>query len=134
MSGRCDRCHKYKEYQGCVKGQFHELTNQDDERDKTADGQKKLIGVTELIGRATSFVWSFHGTVVIAFLVADQLNFFNVFYKTGRQPERHRLPFVGIYMAPRPSNKFFLVGGRISLISSHRGMSPLVPFGKCDSC
>ena len=77
--------------------------------------QKKLISMTDLIGRATNFVWSFNGNEVIAILVADQLNFFNVFYKTGRQPERHLLPFVSVYLAPRPSDNFFLVSGRISL-------------------
>ena len=85
-----------------------------------------MIGVTDLNGRPTNIVWSFHGTVVIAILVADQLHFFNVFYKTGWKPGRHLLPFVGVYMAPRSSDEFFLVGGRISLISSLHGMGPLV--------
>ena len=31
-----------------------------------------------------------------------------------------------LYMAPRPSDKFFLVGGQISFISSPRGMGPYV--------
>ena len=89
-----------------------------------ADYQNKLIGMTNLIGWATNFVWSFHETVVIAILVADQMKFFKVFYKTGRQPERHLLPFVGVYMAPRPSDEFILVGDRICLISSLHGMGP----------
>ena len=95
------------------------------------DDQKRLICVTDLNGQSTNVAWSFHGSMFIVILVADQLNFFNVFYKTGRQPERYLLPFVGVYMAPRPSDKFFLVGGRISLISSLRGMGPL-PTQACD--
>ena len=36
-----------------------------------ADNKKK----SDLIGQATNFVWSFHGTMVIAILVADQMYF-----------------------------------------------------------
>ena len=61
-----------------TKDWFHEPTNHIDERDKTADDPKKLIGVTNLIGRANNLVWSFHGTMGIAILVADQSNFFNL--------------------------------------------------------
>ena len=50
-----------------------------------------------------SIALSFYG------LVADQLSFFIVFYKTHQLPERCPCPFVVAYMAPRPSDKFFLV-------------------------
>ena len=42
------------------KGRFHETTNHADEREKTANDQKKLIGVTDLNGQLTNVVWSFH--------------------------------------------------------------------------
>ena len=59
--------------------------------------------------------------------MADQLNFFIVFYKTYQPPEWRPCPFIDAYgpMAPRPSDDFFLVGGRFSLISLGRGMGPL---------
>ena len=34
--------------------------NHADEREKTADDQNKLMGVTDLNGRPTNVVWSFH--------------------------------------------------------------------------
>ena len=55
-----------------VKGPFHEPTNQE------ATTKKKLISMTDLIGRPTNVVWSFLWTVVIDTLVADQLNFYIV--------------------------------------------------------
>ena len=60
-------------------------------------------------------------------LVADQLNFFIVFYKTYRPPEWRPCPFVSAYMAPGPSNKFLLIGSRFSLIWSVHGMGPFSP-------
>ena len=42
------------------KGWFHETTNHTDESEKTANDKKKLIGVTDLIGRPTNAVWSVH--------------------------------------------------------------------------
>ena len=39
-----------------LKARFHEATNHDDERDKTADDQNKLNGVTDLIGRMTNIL------------------------------------------------------------------------------
>ena len=59
--------------------------------------------------------------MVIVVSEADQLNLFIVFH---RLPERRLCTFVGTCMAPRPSDKFFLVGGQISLIWSPRGMGP----------
>ena len=46
--------------QVCVKARFHEMTNHADEREKTADDQRKLIGLTDLIGRTTNVACSFH--------------------------------------------------------------------------
>ena len=43
------------------------------------DDQKILIAVTDLNGQLTNIVWSFHGTVVMANLVADQLYFTRLF-------------------------------------------------------
>ena len=68
---------------------------------------------------------SFHWTVVVDVLVANQLNLFIVFYKTYWQPERRPCPLVGAYMVPRANDKSFLIGGRISPISLARGMGPI---------
>ena len=40
----------------CLKARFHEATNHDDERDKTADDQNKLVVVTDIIGRTTNIL------------------------------------------------------------------------------
>ena len=47
--------------------------------------------------------------MVLDVIVADQLNFFIVFDNTYLQPEQRPCPFIGAYMAPRPSDDFFLI-------------------------
>ena len=54
---------------------------------------------------------------MVADMVADQLHFFIVFYKTCPLPERRLSLFVGAYIEPRPSDEFpltadFLLFGR----------------------
>ena len=39
------------------KGRFHEVTNHNDERDKTADDQKRFIDMTDLIGQVTNILY-----------------------------------------------------------------------------
>ena len=113
-----------------LKGLFHGPTNHDDETEKMADEWKltktidRCEGITKV---ADECLWSFQCTVVTDILVADQLPFFIVFYKTCRPPELHLSPFVVAYMAPRPSDEFPLIGGRFSLIWSACGMGPLSP-------
>ena len=63
--------------------------------------------------------------MVLDVLVANQLNFFIVYFKTYRQPERCPCPLVDNYMLPRPSDESFLIGGRISPISLASGMGEL---------
>ena len=59
--------------------------------------------------------------MVLDGLVADQLDFFIVFFKTYRQPERRPCPLVIAYMVPRPNDESFLIIGRISpILSAYR--------------
>ena len=77
--------------------------------------------MTDLIGQLTNVVCL---SIELDVLVADQLNFFIVFFEIYWLLEWHPCPFVGAYMVPRPRDKSFLIGGPISLILSAHGMCP----------
>ena len=94
-------------------------------RGKTRPTSKNKSGRWgQIYWSAEQYSSSLHCTVVANIFVADQLSFFIVFYQTYRPPERGPCPFIGVYMAPTPSDQLFLVGGRFSLILSGRGMGP----------
>ena len=93
-------------------------------RGKTRPTSPKYWSVREINWSADQYSSFSHCTVVANIFVADQLNFFMLFYKTYQLPERHPCPFIGAYMIPIPRDEFPLVGGRFSLISFGRGMGP----------
>ena len=76
------------------------------------------------IDRRDRFNWSAINVICLSielwsliFIVADQLQFYKLFYKTCRLPEQCLCPFVDTYKVPGPSNEFLLLGTRFSLIS-----------------
>ena len=65
-------------------------------------------------------------------LVADLLKLFILFYMTCQPSERCPCLFVGVYMAPKPSDEFLLIGGQFFLISLAYGIGPLVSLYSLD--
>ena len=59
---------------GLFKARFHEATNHNDERDKTADDHNKSIGITDLIGRTTNILYL---TIVLWSTTRDWKNNWN---------------------------------------------------------
>ena len=64
-----------------LKGRFHEPTNQADKKQNTAD-ESKIGWWVQINWSADQYSSSLHCTVVANIYVANQLNFFIVFYKT----------------------------------------------------